>query len=148
MSIFDVGRICIKTAGRDAGRYAVVVEQLDNRYVIVDGGVRRRKVNIHHLEPTGTMLSLPKGASHEQVAKELEKLQLKVWKTTPKKAAPRPLRKKAGKGAQKLSEQPEQAQPALKASLKKEAVKETAEKERAETMKEGKTEEKPVTKGE
>ena len=46
MSIFEVGRICVKLAGRDAGSKCVIVEELDNHYVLVDGDVRRKKVNI------------------------------------------------------------------------------------------------------
>ena len=58
MSIFEVGRICVKLAGRDAGRKCVIVEELDNHYVLVDGDVRRKKVNICHLEPLEEMLDI------------------------------------------------------------------------------------------
>ncbi len=49
MSIFSVGRMCVKIAGRDAGRKCVVVEQLDDVFVLVDGNVRRKKVNVKQL---------------------------------------------------------------------------------------------------
>ncbi len=48
MSIFNVGRLCVKLAGRDAGRKCVVVEQVDKTFVVVDGDVRRKKVNMKH----------------------------------------------------------------------------------------------------
>ena len=55
--MIEVGTVCIKTAGREAGRYCVVVEKVDDNFVVVTGpkaltGVRRRKSNIAHLEPT------------------------------------------------------------------------------------------------
>ena len=47
--MIEIGRIVIKTAGRDAGREAVIVDILDDNYVLIDGNVRRRKCNILHL---------------------------------------------------------------------------------------------------
>ena len=58
--MIEIGRICIKTAGRDGGREAVVVDVLDNTYVLVDGNVRRRKCNILHLEPTSRKMDIKK----------------------------------------------------------------------------------------
>ena len=84
MSIFDVGRICMKIAGRDAGRTCVVVEPIDTVFVLVDGDVRRKKVNIKHLEPLPEMIAINKGASHQQVSQEFKKLGLPVWETKPK----------------------------------------------------------------
>lgn len=37
----EIGRVCIKIAGRDAGMKCVVVEQLDNNFVLIDGQTRR-----------------------------------------------------------------------------------------------------------
>ena len=56
--MFEIGRICLKLAGRDAGREAVIVEILDDRHVLVDGNVRRRKCNIMHLEPTAKKIEI------------------------------------------------------------------------------------------
>ena len=49
--MFDVGRVCLKTAGREAGRYCVVVKKMQDNVVLVTGpreisGVKRRKCNI------------------------------------------------------------------------------------------------------
>lgn len=120
MSIYEVGRLCIKTAGRDAGNYAVVVEQIDDRHVLIDGGVRRRKVNIRHLEPTAAIVSISRGAPHEGVAKELQKLNLKVWQTKPKAAAPHPVQKRAGKkaSAKEAAETGEEKKPKEKLPVK------------------------------
>lgn len=68
--MFKVGTVCVKIAGRDAGKSCAIVEELGNGFVLVDGGVRRRKVNIKHLEPMGSV-DLKKGASHETVVAAL-----------------------------------------------------------------------------
>ncbi len=99
MSIFEVGRLCVKIAGRDAGRTCVVVEAVGNGYVIVDGDVRRKKVNIKHLEPLDKTVSIKSKASSADVKKAFEKEGLSVWETKPKKFAERPKRMKAKKEA-------------------------------------------------
>ena len=47
--MFDVGRVCLKIAGRDAGKKCVVVEKLEGKYVLIDGMTRRKKCNTLHL---------------------------------------------------------------------------------------------------
>ena len=49
--MIKIGRVCIKIAGRDAGQTAIVIDVIDNNYVLIDGNVRRKKCNIKHLEP-------------------------------------------------------------------------------------------------
>ena len=49
--MIDIGRVCIKLAGRDAGKKCVIVGILDDKTVMIDGETRRRKCNILHLEP-------------------------------------------------------------------------------------------------
>lgn len=90
MSVFDIGRLCVKIAGRDAGKKCVVVECVDDHFVVVDGQTRRRKVNVKHLEPLGTVLEISGQADHGQVAKAFESLGIKVRTTKPKNA-PKPL---------------------------------------------------------
>lgn len=99
MSLFEVGRLVLKVAGRDAGRKGVVVEQFDDGHVLIDGGVRRRKVKVRHLEPLEQVLEITKGASHEKIAQEFEKIQLPVWNTKPKLVSPRAEKKRKGKKA-------------------------------------------------
>src|SRR3989338_9300093 len=79
MNLFNVGRVCLKIAGRDAGRTCVIIEELDNSYVTVDGDVRRKKTNTKHLEPLAQSLDIKKGASHEDVKKAFEHLGWKTW---------------------------------------------------------------------
>jgi large subunit ribosomal protein L14e len=70
---FEVGRVCVKTAGRDAGKRCVVVDLMDKNFALVTGpksvsGVRRRRVNVNHLKPLEEKLTIEKGASDERVA--------------------------------------------------------------------------------
>jgi len=72
-TMFEIGRICYKTAGRDSNNACVIVEVIDEKYVLVDGATRRKKVNTIHLEPTQKVIKLAKGAKTEDVVKALEK---------------------------------------------------------------------------
>ncbi|RLE99076.1 MAG: 50S ribosomal protein L14e [Thermoprotei archaeon] len=76
--VFDVGRVCVKIAGREAGRKCVIVDIIDDNFVLVTGpkaltGVKRRRANVKHLEPTPYKIDIPRGASDEEVVKALEK---------------------------------------------------------------------------
>ena len=90
MSIFNIGRICVKIAGRDAGKKCVIVEQVDDNLVVIDGQTRRRKVNIKHLEPLQNVVEISASASSDEVAKVFEGLGLEVRKNKSKKVAERP----------------------------------------------------------
>ncbi len=85
--MIEIGRVCIKLAGRDAGKKCIIVDILDNNFVMIDGDTRRRKCNIIHLEPLLEVVKISKGASHDAVCKALE---LEVIKTNPKKSGERP----------------------------------------------------------
>ena len=62
MVVLEVGRVCMKIAGREAGKYCVVIKPVgkskeEKSFVIVTGprlltGVKRRKSNIDHLKST------------------------------------------------------------------------------------------------
>ena len=114
--MFDIGRICVKIAGRDAGKRCVIVEKHDNGLVLIDGQVRRRKSNVKHLEPLDLTVSLSAGASHEQVKKALATINIEVRDTKPKNAAPRPRKQKAQRPA------PEPAKTKKAAPKKQEAT--------------------------
>ncbi len=77
MPAIEVGRICVKLAGREAGRKCVIVDIIDENFVLVTGpkqltGVRRRRANIKHLEPLPQKVEIEKGASDEEVLKAIE----------------------------------------------------------------------------
>jgi len=93
--MFQVGRLCVKTAGRDAMQYCVIVEELDNTYVLVDGNVRRKKVNKAHIEPLNQTLDIKKGADTKTVLEAFEAANIQVKKSAESKArTPKPQTKK------------------------------------------------------
>lgn len=78
MPSIEVGRICVKLSGRETGKKCVVVDVVDKNFALVTGpkgvtGVRRRRTNVDHLEPTPEMVELKKGAPDDEVEKALTK---------------------------------------------------------------------------
>lgn len=88
--MIEPGRLCVKIAGRDAGKKCVIVEVLDKTFVMIDGETRRRKCNVKHLEPLKETLPLKKGAAHTAVVTEFKKLGIEIKETKPKKAKEKP----------------------------------------------------------
>jgi large subunit ribosomal protein L14e len=121
--MIEIGRLCVKIAGRDAGLKCVVVDILEDKFVLVDGETRRRKCNIMHLEPLKDVIKIKKNASHEDVKKEFEKLSLKARETKPKQKTERPMKKR--KTPEQLREQKEEKKKLMDLFKKKkeEAVK-------------------------
>ena len=77
MPVFEVGRIAVKTLGREAGLSCVIVDIIDQSYVLIDGlKVRRRRANVRHLAPTPEKLDIKKGAKSQDVRKAIEKANL------------------------------------------------------------------------
>ena len=72
VSAYDVGRVCVKLTGREAGRRCVVVDVIDRNYVVIAGpGLRRRRANMSHLEPLDEVVEVRRGAGDEEVAAAL-----------------------------------------------------------------------------
>ncbi len=68
----------MKLDGREAGRKCVIVDLIDKNFVLVTGpkeisGVKRRRTNVKHLEPTSESFEIKKGASDEEVTKAVAK---------------------------------------------------------------------------
>ncbi|MCD6278729.1 MAG: 50S ribosomal protein L14e [Desulfurococcales archaeon] len=81
MPAIEVGRICVKLRGREAGRKCVVVDIIDDKFVLITGprqltGVKRRRVNINHIEPTDMKVDIDKGAGDDDVLKAIENAEL------------------------------------------------------------------------
>ena len=75
--VLEIGRVCVKTAGREAGKRCVVVDIIDDTFVLISGPeVKRRRCNVKHLEPLPQKLNLSKGASDEEVKKAFEEAKL------------------------------------------------------------------------
>jgi len=74
----EVGRLCVKIRGREAGRKCVIVEIIDDNFVVITGprdvsGVKRRRANINHIEVLPEKIEIQPGASDEEVKQALEK---------------------------------------------------------------------------
>lgn len=68
----EVGQVCVKLAGREAGKKCVVVDVIDKNYVLVSGPeVKRRRCNIRHLEPLEQKLKVERGTSDEDIRRAL-----------------------------------------------------------------------------
>jgi len=77
--MFEIGRICMKTAGREAGRFCVVIaKEKEKDFVLITGPkavtrVKRRKCNFRHLEPTPLKIEIKENATDEEIAAAYEK---------------------------------------------------------------------------
>jgi len=68
MAAIDIGRVCIKTKGREKGKKCVVVDVVDRNYVVITGpGVKRRRVNMDHIMPLDEALNIQRDATDEEV---------------------------------------------------------------------------------
>ncbi len=120
MALYDIGRLCVKVAGRDANKKCVIVDVKDAHTVLIDGETRRRNCNVVHLEPLAETLELKKGASHAEVAAAFKKLGIELTATKAKKAAARPRRVRKAK--EQPAEEPKKGKAAkAKAAKPKEA---------------------------
>ncbi|MDO5835939.1 MAG: 50S ribosomal protein L14e [Methanobacterium sp.] len=72
MPAIEVGRICMKISGREAGEKCVIVEIIDDKFVEVLGStVKNRRCNIKHLEPLEQVIEI-KTEDPEEIKKEFE----------------------------------------------------------------------------
>ena len=72
--MYEIGRLCVKLAGRDAGKKCVIIDILKDNYVMIDGSTRRRKCNTAHLEPLNQVIKIKKKATNAEVIKAFKKL--------------------------------------------------------------------------
>lgn len=69
----NIGRVCKILRGKDAGDCCAIVDRIDKNFVLVDGkGIKRKKVNIMHLEPLPAVLEIGKNANTDAVVKALD----------------------------------------------------------------------------
>jgi large subunit ribosomal protein L14e len=99
--IMEIGRVCTKIAGRDAKNKCVIVDVIDDNYVLIDGQVRRKRCNIKHLEPLAQSIDLKKGASHQDVVNAFKKMGLRVLDSKPKEPKEKPIKQRTDKSKKK-----------------------------------------------
>ena len=77
MKAISVGRIVVKLMGREAGRKAVVTQIIDRNFAEITGpvdltGVKRRRVNINHIEPTDYTVDIERGSDDKSITSAIE----------------------------------------------------------------------------
>lgn len=77
MPAIEVGRICVKVSGREAGRKCVIVDVVDKSFVLITGpktvtGIRRRRANVNHVEPLKDSVEIKRGASDDEISEALK----------------------------------------------------------------------------
>ena len=76
MPAMEVGRLAVIIAGRRAGQKVVVVDVIDRNFVLVTGAglnkVKRRRMNVKHLEPLPEKVNIERDADDEAVKAALE----------------------------------------------------------------------------
>ena len=92
MPAIDIGRICVKLVGREAGSKCIIVDIIDKNFVLITGPkqvnrVKRRRVNINHLQATEMKIDIKRGQSDEEVIGTLDEktqnLMREIVRTTP-----------------------------------------------------------------
>ncbi len=72
MPAIEIGRICMKISGREAGEKCVIVEIIDDKFVeVVGSNVKNRRCNVKHLEPLDQVMEI-KSENPDEIVKELE----------------------------------------------------------------------------
>lgn len=106
--MIEVGRLCVKIAGREAGKKAIIVDIIDDTFVLIDGNVKRRKCNINHIELLPEKFEIKNGATTEEVKKLFEE------KGILEKHEPKVKNKRSRKGG----ERPKKIRPRKKTAAK------------------------------
>ena len=77
MAAIEPGRVVVKTAGREALMKAVIVDLIDNNFVLISGAgvspVKRRRCNLRHVRPLDIIISIKRGAKDEDILQAIEK---------------------------------------------------------------------------
>jgi large subunit ribosomal protein L14e len=74
----EVGRICVKITGREAGSKCIIVDVIDKNFVLITGpqkvtGVKRRRANVNHIEPTENKVDIKRGENDEEITAAIDK---------------------------------------------------------------------------
>lgn len=164
MATLNIGQVCMKTAGREAGKYCVVIKKMDNNFVLVTGPkeltqVKRRRCNIDHLEPVSHFLKIKEDAGDKEVIKAYETAGI-LKKLGLKKPSPETLKErrpgmkvkkeeKSEKSKKEVEKKEEKSKKSLREKLlgkKKEEPKEKPKKEVEKKPEKKKEVEKPKEK--
>jgi large subunit ribosomal protein L14e len=127
----EIGQVCIKTVGKEKGKYCVVVKKVDENFVIVSGpkaltGVKRRRANVIHLQPLQYKLEIKEDANDEEILEAwkksglIEKFGLKLPSVAELKKQSQPKEEKVEAEEKSEKEKKETSKPKKKETAKKE----------------------------
>lgn len=74
MAGIEIGTVCIKTRGREAGKKVVVVDfDKKAQFVVIDGPeIKKRKCNLRHLFPTSKKIGIEKNTDKKKIIELLK----------------------------------------------------------------------------
>lgn len=140
--MMDIGRICVKTAGREAGNICCIVKKVDASFVLVTGPreitkVKRRKCNIVHLEPLEHQIKIAEDADDQAVIKAYQTADLfkKLNLHVPSKQEVKALEELKAQKAKEKAAREEKAKKEREKAEKEAAAKKAAEAKKAEEAK-------------
>ena len=72
MAAIQIGRVCVKTQGREKGRKCIIADIIDKNFLLVTGppkisGVKRRRVNVKHIKPLEYVIDINREMSDEEI---------------------------------------------------------------------------------
>ncbi|MHA2223722.1 MAG: 50S ribosomal protein L14e [Candidatus Hodarchaeales archaeon] len=80
MAAIEVGRVIVKTAGRESLMKAVIVDLIDQNFALISGAgvspVKRRRCNLRHLRTLDLLISIKRGAPDDDISKAIEKAKM------------------------------------------------------------------------
>lgn len=123
--LLDIGQACIKTAGHEKNEKCLVVDTVDDNFVLISGPrVKRRRCNIKHLEVLPQKLGISKGASDEEVFKAMLDAGIVPKDIKPRKGKIKPKEKlkKEEKETEKVEEKPKRKLFPLKKKEKEKKI--------------------------
>ena len=77
MTVFEIGRVCIKIRGRHAGKKVAVVLGPEKGFVEIEGaGIKKKRCNMMHLFATRHKIGIAKNSPRAEVEKLLKGVRL------------------------------------------------------------------------
>jgi large subunit ribosomal protein L14e len=133
--MIGIGRMCIKIAGRDAGKIGVIIDTLDDKTVLLDGQTRRRKCSINHIELMEKSIEIEKNASNPNVVSALKAVGVECEEKKEVKGAEKSIRPTKVKVVKKAPASEGGEAKTVKKAAEKKAPKKEASSEPAKTEK-------------
>ncbi len=72
MAAIQIGRICVKTRGREKGLKCIIADVIDKNFLLITGPpaiskVKRRRVNVKHIQTLDYMIDINREMSDEEI---------------------------------------------------------------------------------